>query len=115
MVGSGQLMPHSENNINSYWRSCCGAAETNLTSIHGMLVLSLPSLSGLGIRHLCELCGVGRRCSSDPVLLWLWCRLAATALIRLLAWELPCAVDVALNIYLFIYLFIGSSCCGAVA
>ena len=25
----------------------------------------------------------------DPVLLWLWCRLAATALIRPLAWESP--------------------------
>ena len=32
-------------------------------------------------------CGVGRRCSSDPALpwLWLWHRLAATALIRLLS------------------------------
>ena len=26
-------------------------------------------------------CGVGRRCGSDPELLWLWRRLAATALI----------------------------------
>ena len=34
-------------------------------------------------------CGVGCRCSSDPVLMWLWCRLAATALIRPLAWEPP--------------------------
>ena len=25
----------------------------------------------------------------DPTLLWLWCRLAATALIRHLAWEPP--------------------------
>ena len=32
-------------------------------------------------------CGVGCRHSSDLVLLWLWCRLAATALIRPLAWE----------------------------
>ena len=30
-------------------------------------------------------CGVGRRRSSDPALLWLWRRLAATALIRSLA------------------------------
>ena len=29
------------------------------------------------------ICGVGHRCGSDPVLLWLWCRPAATALIRL--------------------------------
>ena len=27
----------------------------------------------------------------DPALLWLWCRLAATAPIGPLAWELPCA------------------------
>ena len=33
-------------------------------------------------------CGVGHRCTLDPELLWLWCRLAAAALIRLLAWEL---------------------------
>ena len=31
--------------------------------------------------------GVGCRRGSDPVLLWLWYRLAATALIRPLAWE----------------------------
>ena len=35
--------------------------------------------------------GVGRRCGLDPVLLWLWCRPAATAAIRPLAWETPCA------------------------
>ena len=29
------------------------------------------------IKDLAEGCGVGRRHSSDPVLLWLWCRLAA--------------------------------------
>ena len=32
-------------------------------------------------------CGVGCRHSSDPALLWLWFRLAATAPIRPLAWE----------------------------
>ena len=41
-------------------------------------------------------CGVGRRCGSDLVLLWLWCRLAATAPIGPLAWEPPYAVGVAL-------------------
>ena len=34
---------------------------------------------------------------SDPELLWLWCRPAATALIAPIAWEPPCAVDVALK------------------
>ena len=37
-------------------------------------------------------CGVGHRRGSDLALLWLWCRLAAAALIQSLAWELPCAV-----------------------
>ena len=34
---------------------------------------------------------------SDLTLLWLWCRLAAVALMQLLAWEPPYAVDTALN------------------
>ena len=42
-------------------------------------------------------CGVGRRRVSDPVLLWLWCRLAAVALIRPLAWEPPHAEGVGLE------------------
>ena len=32
-------------------------------------------------------CGIGHRCGSNPELLWLWHRLAATALIGPLAWE----------------------------
>ena len=42
-------------------------------------------------------CGVGRRCGSDAVLLWLWCRLAAVPPIRPLAWEPPRAVGMALK------------------
>ena len=42
-------------------------------------------------------CGVGRKHGSDLVLLWLWHRSAATALIRPLAWEPPYAADVALK------------------
>ena len=57
-----------------------------------MRVQSLASLSGSGARVAMS-CGVGRRCSSDPVLLWLWP--AATALIRPLAWEPPYAAGVA--------------------
>jgi len=38
---------------------------------------------------------VGRRCSSDLVLLW--CTLAAAAPIRSLAWELPYAAGAALK------------------
>ena len=42
-------------------------------------------------------CGVGRRRGSDPMLLWLWHRLVATAPIRPLAWEPPCAEGAALE------------------
>ena len=42
-------------------------------------------------------CGVVRRHRSDPALLWLWHRLAATVPIGPLAWEPPYAVGVALE------------------
>ena len=42
-------------------------------------------------------CGVGRRHGSDLVWLWLWCRPAATAPIRPLAWGPPYAVGAALK------------------
>ena len=44
-------------------------------------------------------CGIGHICSLDPALLWLWLwrRPAATALIRLLAWEPPYATGAALE------------------
>ena len=42
-------------------------------------------------------CGVGCRRGSDPALLWLWCRPAATALIRPVAWEPPYAEGAALE------------------
>ena len=41
--------------------------------------------------------GVGCRCGSDPVLLWLWRRLAATAPIGPLVQEFPYAVGMALK------------------
>jgi len=40
-------------------------------------------------------CGVGCRRGSDPALLWLWCRLVATAPIQPLAWEPPYAAGAA--------------------
>ena len=91
-----------------------GSAETNLTSIQRTQV----QLSGLRIQHCCELrcrsqmllgfciavsCSVGRRCCLDSALLWLWCRLAAIALlypIRPLAWEPPYAKGGALKRFL---------------
>ena len=42
-------------------------------------------------------CGVGRRRGSDRELLWLWCRLEATAPTGLLAWEPPYAASAALK------------------
>ena len=42
-------------------------------------------------------CGVHHRHSSDPLLLWLSCRLAAVAPIQPLAWELLCAAGSALK------------------
>ena len=42
-------------------------------------------------------CGVGCRCYLDLMLLWLWHRLAAAALIQPLAWEPPYATPVALK------------------
>ena len=67
-------------------------------------------------------CGIDRRRSSDPALLWLWRRLAATAPIRPLAWELPYAAGAAqemakrqkkkfifsqmFEVFLFLFLFI---------
>ena len=37
---------------------------------------------------------LGDLSGSDPVLLWLWCKLVATALIRPLNWEPPYATSV---------------------
>ena len=59
-------------------------------------VRSLASLSGLG-SDIAMSCGVGRRRGLDPMLLWLWCRLAATAPIPPLAWEPPYATGGALK------------------
>ena len=39
--------------------------------------------------------GIGHRHGLDLTLLWLWCRLAAAALIWPLAWELPYTIGVA--------------------
>jgi len=41
--------------------------------------------------------GVGHRWGSDPMSLWLWCRVVATASIGPLAWEPPYAAGAALK------------------
>ena len=42
-------------------------------------------------------CSVGHRRGSDLALLWLWCRPAAVAPIRPLAWKLPYATGAAMK------------------
>ena len=54
--------------------------------------LALLSGSAIAVSH-----GVGCRCRSDPVLLWLWHRPAVTAPIGPLAWEPPYAAEAALE------------------
>ena len=49
---------------------------------------------GFGVALSCD---VARRCGSDLALMWPWCRLAATVLIRPLAWEPPYALGAALK------------------
>ena len=63
------------------WNSRHGAAETNLTRNH---------------KVACSISGLAQRVK-DLVLLWLWHRPVATALIRPLAWEPPYATGVALK------------------
>ena len=58
-----------------------GSVVTNPTSIHENVGSSLASLRGLRVRRCHEL----------------WCRPAAAAPIRLLAWELPYAAGTALK------------------
>ena len=57
---------------------------------------SIPGLAQwVGESGIAVSCGVGRRGSSDPALLWLWRRLAVIAPVGPLAWEPPYAVGAA--------------------
>ena len=71
--------------------------ETNLTSIYEDTDW-IPGLVFSGLRSgVVMSCAAGCRCSSDLELLWLQGRPVATALIRPLAWEPPCAMGVAVK------------------
>ena len=68
---------------------------TNPTRNHEV-VGSIPGLiQWVGESGIAVSCGVGHRHGSDPVLLWLWHRPAATARIKPLAWEPPYAAGAA--------------------
>ena len=70
---------------------------TNPTRKHEIAGL-VPGLAqwakGSGVAMICGVCC---RRGLDLALLWLWCRPAATALIRPLAWESPYAAGAALE------------------
>ena len=79
------------------WSSHCGAAEMYLTNIHEDAG-SIPGPCSVGRGFsIAVSCSMGHRRGSDPLLLWQWCRPAAAALIRPLAWELPYATGAALK------------------
>ena len=67
---------------------------TNPTRNHEVAGL-VPALAQWLMIGVAVSCGVGCRHGSDPELLWLWCRLAAAAPIRPLAWEPPYAAEAA--------------------
>ena len=68
----------------------------NPTSIQEDGIRSQASLRGEG-SGVAVSCGVGHRRGSDLALLWLWCRPAAAAPIRPLAWDLPYTAGAALK------------------
>ena len=66
----------------------CVSVVMNPTSIHEDVGLIPDLAQWLKGSSIAVSCGVGGRPVSDLVLLWLWCRWAAAALIGPLAWEL---------------------------
>jgi len=65
--------------------------------VKNMAQCSIPGLAQLVKDPELPQGGIGCRCSSDPVLPWLWYRPAAAALIQPLAQELPYVTSTAVN------------------
>ena len=74
--------------------------EKKCTSIHDMTCGFDPWPRSGELRiwfWCCVSYSLSSRHGVDPVLLWLWCRLAAAAPIQPIAWELPHATSLALK------------------
>ena len=67
----------------NYWRS--SPVARGLRTWHSVCEDSGPFCQWVKDPALLEVADIGHRCSSDPVLLWLWCRPAAAVPIRPLA------------------------------
>ena len=82
---------------NAYGSSHCGLVVTNATSIHEDAGL-IPSLTQwIWVSGIAVSSGVGPRHSIDPEMLWLWCTLAATAVIQPMAFRTSRVVGAALK------------------
>ena len=79
------------------WSSRCGSVVTNTTSIHEDMGSIPGPTQWVKGSEVAMSCSVGFRHGSDLALLRLWYRLATTALIRPLAWELSAAAGAALK------------------
>ena len=78
-------------------KSCCGSVVTNPTSIQEDTSSTPGPTQWVKSSSTAVSCGVGCRCSLDPVLLWLWRKPGAASQIRHLAREFPNATGVALK------------------
>ena len=87
----GKVLQRNWQEMPRGWTSHRGTVETSLTRNHEVADSIPPGLHQwvkLPVLPLAVVY-VGRRRSSDLVLLWLWCRLAATAPIGPLPWVRP--------------------------